>query len=224
MRRNEGFTLIELVVATAVLLVLTLIIGALFRQALSAWDTGRIRGEGGMIVRGLVGTVSKDLTTAIDGRPYGFDLPKASGSSLDFVCLRAAEPDESPARFEVHHITYSGATRTDRVRTASGWTTVSTVDLADSDSSSFTIKSVEYAAIGMPSAASQKARGYETETGFSGADSAKWGGNAGPSAVKIRVTFQEKGRFEGLAVRSKGPNGFGDEESGSKFSDDIVIQ
>ena len=220
MRRNEGFTLIELVVATAVLLVLTLIIGALFRQALSAWDTGRIRGEGGMIVRGLVGTVSKDLTTAIDGRPYGQGLPKASGSTLDFVCLRAAEPAQTPARFEVHHITYSGARRTDKVRTASGWTTVSTVNLAESDSSAFSIKSVEYKALDMPSAASGNGRDYETDTGFS----ANWDGKEGPSAIKIRVTFQEKGRFEGLAVRSKGPNGFGDEESGSKVADDIVVQ
>lgn len=219
MRRNEGFTLIELVVATAVLLVLTLIIGALFRQALSAWDTGRIRGEGGMIVRGLVGTVSKDLTTAVDGRPYGKGLPRASGSSLDFVCLRAAEPAANPARFEVHHITYSGAKRTDEVRTASGWKQVSSVDLAASDSTAFSIKSVEYKELGMPSGASGNGRDYETDTGFS----AKWGGSEGPSAVKIRVTFQEKGRFEGLAVRSRGPNGVGDED-GSKAADDIVVQ
>ena len=58
MKRTEGFTLIEVMVATTILLLMTVMMGALFRQASSAWDAGNAQAEGGMIVRGVVGAIT----------------------------------------------------------------------------------------------------------------------------------------------------------------------
>ena len=38
--RRGAFTLIEVMVATAVMLIMVVMIGALFRQASSSWDSG----------------------------------------------------------------------------------------------------------------------------------------------------------------------------------------
>ena len=65
-----GFSLIEVMVATAVLLVVVLMLGSVFRQASSAWDSGYARAEGGMVVRGVLGSIHRELSHAVDGRHF----------------------------------------------------------------------------------------------------------------------------------------------------------
>lgn len=88
-----GFSLIEVMVATAVLLVVVLMVGAVFRQASSSWDGGYARAEGGMIVRGVLGSIQRELSQAVDGRrfPGAWDHADddgpvfVSGSTLEFI-------------------------------------------------------------------------------------------------------------------------------------------
>lgn len=210
--RRGGFTLLELVVATTVFLILSLMIGALFRQAASAWDAGRVRGEGGMIARGILGSISRDLATAVDGRPYGKDLPTASGTVLKFVCLKKLDGDGA---LEPHYIEYNGTTRSDWVWKKSGWQqNGNPINLGETDNTSFKIEKLEFTEIGLPDTGETERD--EEGTGFG----AKW---TGPAAVKVRLVFEQSGAFSGLEIRSLGKNGVEDGTANNN-NDDIVVR
>ena len=214
-----GFTLLEVVVATAVLIVLTLMIGSLFRQATSAWNTGRVRGEGSMLARAVLGSVSRDLATAVDGRPYGFSGgPEADGGSLSFVCLRAARTGKDAAGDvlgeSVHKITYSVtktvATRKDETWTGSRFDDAQTFTIYEIDAVDSPIESATFELVG-PAA---QRRSFEDPGAAS-----RWQGATG---VKLRMKISQKGAFTGVSVRSLGKNGKGDEDA-SDVKDDIVV-
>ena len=102
-----GFSLIEVMVATGVLLVVVLMVGAVFRQASSSWDGGYARAEGGMIVRGVLGAIQRDLSQAVDGRRFleDWDVPvKVSGGEVQFV-----RPyfDQETKEEQYHLVTYT---------------------------------------------------------------------------------------------------------------------
>ena len=101
-RAAAAFTLIELMVATGILAILVLMVGGLFSQASSVWDAGYVRAEGGMVARAIVGSIQRDLQSAVDGRAFdglGFSSPvEASGSSIKMVVLSAVDPREENDR------------------------------------------------------------------------------------------------------------------------------
>ena len=213
-----GFTLLEVVVATAVLIVLTLMIGSLFRQATSAWNTGRVRGSGSMIARSILGSVSRDLATAIDGRPYHFDSggPEASGGTLEFVCRKAARSGKSvtgAVRGEtIHKIRYSvsssRATRRDEIWNGSSFGNGEDFVLFEWEGADSPIKDCSFETVG----ASPGARDGENA-------GALW---TGPTAVKIRIDLSQKGSFSGVSVRSLGKNGREDDPKATD-NDDITV-
>ena len=90
--RRRGFTLIEVIVATGILLIIVMMVGGLFSQASSVWDSGYVRAEGGMVARAIVGSIQRDLQTAVDGRAFdGLDFgkkPVKSGNgTIEFVAM-----------------------------------------------------------------------------------------------------------------------------------------
>ena len=94
---RSAFTLIEVMVATGILVILVLMVGGLFSQASDVWDSGYVRAEGGMVARAIVGSIQRDLQTAVDGRAFdglGFSSePVKTGSgSLEFVSLSPIDP------------------------------------------------------------------------------------------------------------------------------------
>ena len=229
--KRSGFTLIEVLVATTIMLLLIVMIGSLFRQATSSWDTGRARGEGGMVTRGVVGAISADLATAIDGRPYGAGLPAASGSTLTFVCYKPTL-DGGSKRREVHKISYrvgSGqVTREDTVWNGKGFgnRTESVLYKESKDSSDyrygmeFKVATLDKPDSGLLSPSQfpkESDRTYETKTTWDGT----W---ADPVSVKVRVTLTQEKAFSGLTVRSLGRNGVDDDDEKSKEPDDILIR
>lgn len=216
MKRNEGFTLIELVVATAVLLVLTFMTGSLFRQATSAWDTGRVRGEGGMIARAILGAVSRDIVCAVDPTPYGVSWP-SSGSSLTLVCLKAPDGDGNSVFRVAYSVGNDTVTRKERPWTGSGWgdERESILFKREAGEDSFSIDDPGNAFTVIGSAGALR---DDAETAF-GTSGTRWNG---PAAVKVRIVFTQKGSFSGVAVRSRGRNGRPDEDT--KNDDDIFIQ
>lgn len=94
---RSAFTLIEVMVATGILVILVLMVGGLFSQASDVWDSGYVRAEGGMVARAIVGSIQRDLQTAVDGRAFdglgfGEHPVKSGGGSLEFVSLAPIDP------------------------------------------------------------------------------------------------------------------------------------
>lgn len=208
--RRGGFTLLEVVVATSVLIILTLMVGSLFRQATSSWNAGRVRGEGSMIARSVLGSVSRDLATAIDGRPYGFSGgPEASGGTLEFVCLKSAGANGQTVHKITYNVTSTGATRKDEIWDGDSFGSARSFTLFEIGSGVSPIEAVSFEPVG-PSA---QTRAFEKNAG------AKW---PGATAVKLRMKLSQKGAFTGVSVRSLGKNGTGDTDNGSD-NDDIVV-
>ena len=221
---RAGFTLIEVMVATSILLVIVLMIGSIFRQASSFWDTGYARAEGGMVVRSVVGALGRDLATAVDGRRFDKDLGnepvKISSDSVSFCCYKPATG--STFERDVHRITYSVSggkevSRTDEVLSDDGSSfrpKGSPSVIANLDNAEFS-----FHAAAVPKDAekeSEKMRDYEDET-FE--KEILW---TIPS-IKVRLSLKTDNTFSGLEVRSFGRDGVPNEES-QKKADDIVVK
>lgn len=88
---NKGFSLIEVMVATAILMIIVIMVGSMFRHSTSAWETGYSAAEGASGVRSVLGTIERELAQAIDGREYGLNDPIEVGSS-SIKFYRYAEP------------------------------------------------------------------------------------------------------------------------------------
>ena len=229
MKRTEGFTLIEVMVATTILLMMTVMMGALFRQASSTWDAGNAEAEGGMIVRGVVGAITRDMATAVDARAYGDTSSfTCSGSKLEFVCLKPTVRSGVTER-EPHRITYTGGTqvkRTDSVRKkVGGWDSLCSSDIYAGDSTGYSAK-FSFEAIDPPptsrtnpSSSDSKRNGSAYEK-LNGSDDYIWDG---PVAVKVMLKLTQDGSFSGLSVRSWGRNGV-EGASGNGEDDDIIVE
>ena len=223
-RRNEAFTLIEVMVATVILLLMTVMMGALFRQASSAWDAGNAQAEGGMIVRGVVGAITRDMATAVDGRAYGMSSSmECSGTSLKFWCLKPTVRNGVTNR-EPHLITYAGGSSVTRKdKPFEGTEKSSTIYPGDAAgySAKFTFEAIDPPPKSKTNPSSsdsdRSGNGYE---GDSDAADYVWDG---PASVKVTLKLTQDGSFSGLSVRSWGKNGVpGAKDNGE--DDDIVVQ
>lgn len=237
MKKNrQGFTLIEVMVATAVLLIMVVMIGTLFTQSSSAWDTGYARAEGGMIVRGVVGAISRDLNTLIDGRPFegvwtSSDSVEVSDSSLSFISMKAGEDEDAR---EPHLIEYSAGSSVTRKETplkrnGTRWAkgTSQTTKLHDNGTTSSSMMGNAYEAkftfvpVRPPSMTASTAMdrsGFEQGTEFK---KIAWKNVIG---VKVRLELTRSGSFSSLEVKSLGPNGLDNSDGSSKKPDDIIIR
>jgi len=103
-RTESGFSLIEVMVATLILLILVLMTGAVFRAGASAWDTGYAKAEGGTIVRAIVGTIQRELSKAVDGRYFGNKEQQNPDGTTDFIPYGSAWGFNTPV-----HVSSSGS-------------------------------------------------------------------------------------------------------------------
>lgn len=217
-RRNEAFTLIEVMVATTILLLMTVMMGALFRQASSAWDAGNSQAEGGMIVRGVVGAVTRDMATAVDGRAYGLGSSfVCSGGKLQFWCLKPTVRNGVTNR-EPHLITYTGGTTVERRDKPLGGTEKKS-DIYPGDSTGFGAK-FTFEAIDPPPPSQTNPGSSDSARGGYEDDGYLWDG---PVAVKVTLSLKQNGSFAGLSVRSWGRNGVAG-AAGNGEDDDIVAE
>jgi len=58
---NEGFSLIEIMVAMSILVIIVMIMSQLFHQSTIAWDSGMRKAEGNLSARAVVGFMSREL-------------------------------------------------------------------------------------------------------------------------------------------------------------------
>ena len=220
--RPAAFTLIEVMVATAVMVIMVLMVGSVFQQTSSSWDAGYARAEGGMAVRTVVGSLTRDLATAVDGRRFDLSSPvECNGSSLTFYRLN----EDSGGGFEkvVYSLKENSATRNGKQLIS-----INKKNDNDNDKPPFTANfeffMPEYG-VGVdpdPEDETVPIRPFETGA-FSGS-----GGGGGKAVVWtvpyviVRCSLSRNGSLSGLAVRSLGhdgvPNGTGDR------GDDIIVR
>lgn len=130
-RARRGFSLIEVLVAMAILTIIVLIVAGIFQQTGLAWSLGLRRANEQASVRAVVGAISRDLSMIVD--PANFVIgPGQSdqsvrdeamdngdvaasegtldGNTLDFWILRASDifDEDGTATRELFRVTYSG--------------------------------------------------------------------------------------------------------------------
>ncbi len=211
--RPAGFTLIEVMVATAVMAIMIVMIGGLFQQASSSWDAGYIRAEGGMAIRAVVGALMRDVATAVDGRRFGLSAPvEVSDSTIKMYRLFPG----ADGKRDILQVVYSASG--DSVTRKIGNEPASTLYKKPEDKS----YSAEFEFVPGPETDQTRdsagARPYEAETRFPG--EVAWT----IPYVKVRCKLKRSGSFSGLAVRSLGRNGVENGTAGEKAKDDIVVR
>jgi prepilin-type N-terminal cleavage/methylation domain-containing protein len=116
---NGGFTLIEILVATTILLVIVILASLVFQQTTGAYDTGERKVGANVALRNVVGAISRDLALAVDSDEYeGLDN-SWGGNSITFVAMTGKPGYDAEGKEDLdcrtpHLITYSAnGTRTD---------------------------------------------------------------------------------------------------------------
>ncbi|MBO7298273.1 MAG: prepilin-type N-terminal cleavage/methylation domain-containing protein [Kiritimatiellae bacterium] len=117
---NKGFSLIEVMVATTILMIIVIMVGNIFRHSSNAWETGYAVAEGTSGIRSVLGTIHRELSQAVDGRKCGekWESPiLIKGDSIEFY--RYVEPTKKGSTEpEVQKITYTlGKTVKRKVKT-----------------------------------------------------------------------------------------------------------
>jgi len=77
-KKRSGFSMIEVLVASTIMIMIVMMLGTLFQQTSQAWRTGRQRADSLLKARALFGILQKDMSTAIDIKT----LPKALETEL----------------------------------------------------------------------------------------------------------------------------------------------
>jgi len=64
-RPRSGFSLIEIMVAMAILSIIVLMMSTIYHQSTLAWDSGTRKTKGSVVARAVLGLISKDLSLAV---------------------------------------------------------------------------------------------------------------------------------------------------------------
>ena len=222
-----GFSLIEVMVATGVLLVVVLMVGAVFRQASSSWDGGYARAEGGMIVRGVLGAIQRDLSQAVDGRKFPGAWPNqyrdvpvyVNGSALAFI---RPHFDQEAKEERYHLVTYTASSG----KVARKWAELTW----NSAGKKWSPTGGDSADIYKDGTGMRPGFGFKARFEFAGDEVDDPGVGLGPDGnpkmgvfwtvptVSLRVDLVRTGSFSGLRVRSLGRDGKKDTD------DDIMVR
>jgi len=97
---RRGFSLVEVLVATSILIVIVLVIAMVFQQSSGAYATGMTRTDSQVALRTILGSMSRDLTQAVDARDYpgvlgANEACQVQGNRIAFVALTGT-PDKNP--------------------------------------------------------------------------------------------------------------------------------
>lgn len=89
MSSRAAFSLIEVLVATTVLMIIVLMVAMVFQQGTWSWTAGTRRADTQMTLRTVLGAIQRDLVDAVDARAYGLEnsFPEVSGSFIGFVAM-----------------------------------------------------------------------------------------------------------------------------------------
>ena len=210
-RKTAGFSLIEVLVATALLVMIVGMIGFVFRQSSMSWDSGTRRADGISQIRAVVGAIERDLRLAVDAREFKPQDSQQKFEKEKLIFIALADPDPGTAasldKRGLMRIEYSGGKTVKRTATrlkcSNGqWGVDSGTDakvesiLLDSGSGAKDVPTITFDAVFDPNDTSKKGL---------------------PVYVNIEGKISVTEKFSGLTVRSKGPD-----EKGA--GDDIVAK
>ncbi len=222
--RSAAFTLIEVMVATAVMAIMVVMIGGLFQQASSSWDAGYIRAEGGMAVRAVVGALTRDAATAVDGRRFGLSKPIEVESNK--IKMWRLAPGAIGNNRDIVQVVYTGGSDVKR----NGQTIYSAPDGQSSNGARFTFSAgpdasgEQYSAEDPRKSSRPYERKYYDSTGTKQnsdfPDEVAWT----VPYVKVRCELTRSGTFSGLTVRSLGRDGVENGAGGETARDDIIVR
>jgi prepilin-type N-terminal cleavage/methylation domain-containing protein len=206
--RRSGFTLIEILVATTILLVIVILASLVFQQTTGAYQTGERKVNAQVALRNVMGAMTRDLALAVDSRDYDGVNNNFGSESMSFVALTGSpgrnvsgeEGAEYTTFRTAHVITYSSSgERTEtplsckRQQGRLRWSTESKASAKSSlyDKDSFT--DIKDGSFGM----SFK---YEWPAGDSGAKL--------PERIFIRVELEGSGQTTAVGAGSGGRRGW----------------
>ena len=88
-RRRSGFSLIEILIATTILLVIVVLASLVFQQMTGAYQTGERKMDSQVILRNVIGAITRDLALAVDSEDYpGLEDANSFGQSqITFLAL-----------------------------------------------------------------------------------------------------------------------------------------
>ncbi len=227
---KAGFSLIEVMVATVILLIIVLMIGSVFRQGTSTWDSGYARAEGGMIVRAVIGSIQRELSTAIDGRLFpgpsawtDADNPiTVNPNAVKFICMKESEGGgTSPLQREPWLVEYTWGSKEMKRK---AWP-LTYSDNSGTWSQGTLVDSIVYSEDFQEDKKAIYSANFTFET-FSNVAGVRPGESQAFEEdyfwnipyVSIKVELTRASNFSGLEIRSWGPDG----KEGT--SDDILVK
>jgi type II secretory pathway pseudopilin PulG len=155
MKRNKsGFSMIEVLVASTIMIMIVMMLGMLFQQTSQAWQTGKQRANAYQQVRAFFGAIQHDASAAINTNtiPRLFTgaapvprNPQMFSDPLKFYTLTGTGFEGGIARRSIMYVEYNGSTRTVTTYTpkaTGGYTAGSqqTTQFANSDPNGATIR------------------------------------------------------------------------------------
>lgn len=139
---NAGFSLIEVLVASTILLMIMMMLGMLFQQASQAWRTGTRRADMYEQIRGYFGAIQRDAAAAVDEKTIPKKLRNLLGGSqsfsgqLRFYTLSGSgfydnQTSSGNPRRSLSFVTYNGLNRTEQRLCVSGTESATATIAAD---------------------------------------------------------------------------------------------
>lgn len=95
-KSDGGFTLLEILVAMALLMVIVMVVAQIFTQARTVWDTGKRRADASMKGRAVADFMAQELSMAIRSVDHPEFSVTEGSESADFWTLGEAGNGNSP--------------------------------------------------------------------------------------------------------------------------------
>ena len=186
-QHKAAFSLIEVLIATSILLVIVVLVSMVFQQQSGAFQAGTDRVKGQSAIRNLVAVLSRDLSMAVDAQDYGVSgCNNFSGNGLTFLATTGSGED-SPLQKISYSVSGGKVTRTvqDASLKKDGWS-FSGGGSGDVVPSGSGLESVAFSAF--------DAKGDSVGSG-------KF-----PAQVRIKATSKGSGSAAAISGRSLGPD------------------
>lgn len=179
-RGRGGFSLIEVLVASTILIVIVMMVMMVFQQSIGTWSSGSRRADSQMVVRTIIGSIQRDLANAVPG----YDGDNFSGNTLIFHAL-VGDPDSDAAdgrAVQKIEYSYDGGKMTRKATYLGDSGPHSELSFIDKATSEFTLTELEFS------------HGAIADNGL-------------PMRVDIRIKASSSGLDGMVAAHSLGPDG-----------------
>jgi type II secretory pathway pseudopilin PulG len=108
-RSTGGFSLIEVMVATTVLMIIVLMVAMVFQQSSGAWSGGTRRANSEMTLRSVLGQMQREMIEAVDARDFSNTVSTTYANTFtpdqaDFIAILGDPADAVNARVPYHII------------------------------------------------------------------------------------------------------------------------